>query len=296
MNLTTPNLWPLARTGQRWLTNTRRRQATIHGRQLVWLERGKPGPGRPTVLLLHGFASMKENWGPWLPLLPAHWHILVPDLPGLGESEYHPSQNYSYETQAQRLRDWLMDLPVGKLHLVGNSMGSGIAAILAQRIEPGPASLVLLNSAGIPEYTEKAPPSARPAEVRGSLLIPGTWQEVYRMFNSVGSGRPTAAGLTMTALLGPDLLARKDALFHIFNNLLTDPLAPARHLKQLKTPLQVQWGEQDTITPMTCLDWLRIAQPDAEYKIFKGIGHLPMLEAPGRSSRALIDFVKQHSG
>ncbi len=294
MKLITPDLWPLARTGQRLLTRTRKRQTQVQGRRLVWLERGKPGPGGPTVVLLHGFASMKENWGPWLPLLPEHWHLLVPDLPGLGESDYHPGENYTYEAQALRLRDWLMDLPVGQIHLVGNSMGSGIASILARRLEPGPASLTLLNSAGIPESANPPPDAGKAAENRGTLLIPGNWQEVYRMFNSVGNGRPTAAGIAMTALLGPDLIARKDALHHIFNNLLADPLAPARHLKQLKTPLQVQWGERDTITPIACLDWLRAAQPDADYRVFKGIGHLPMLETPGKSARALAEFVRQH--
>src|SRR5690606_36894237 len=141
------------------------------------------------------------------------------------------------------------------IHLVGNSMGSGIGSILARRLEPFASSLTHLNSAGIPEYIDKPPASAITPDKRGSLLIPGNWQQVYRMFNSVGNGRPIAAGIMMTGLIGPDLMARKAALHHIFDNLLTDPIAPARHLKQLKTPLQVQWGERDTITPVACLDW-----------------------------------------
>ncbi|WP_236744506.1 alpha/beta fold hydrolase [Marinobacter similis] len=45
---------------------------------------------------------MKENWGFWLPRLPRHWHLLVPDLPGLGESDYQVDANYGYEAQARR--------------------------------------------------------------------------------------------------------------------------------------------------------------------------------------------------
>lgn len=296
MNLTAPDLWPLARTGQRLLTRTRKRQALVQGRRLVWLERGTPGAGRPTVVLLHGFASMKENWSPWLPFLPDDWHLLVPDLPGLGESDYHPEENYTFEAQALRMRDWLVDLPVGEIHLVGNSMGSGIASVLARRLEPGPASLTLINSAGIPESSSPPPNAGKIAEERGSLLMPDNLREVYRLFNSVGNGRPSVSGLAMTALLGPDLIARKGALIHIFNSLLADPLAPARHLKHLNTPLQVQWGERDNITPIACLDWLKANQPTADYRIFKGVGHLPMLEAPGKSSRALAEFVRQHNG
>lgn len=238
---------------------------------------------------------MKENWGLWLPRLPAHWHILVPDLPGLGESDYDITANYGYEAQAQRLRDWLTDLSVDSLHLVGSSMGGAIAAILAQRLQPAPRSLVLLNSAGIPDPAAAGKPRQDAPDHDNFLLIPQDWQGVYRMFNSVGQSGPTVSGLAMTALIGPDLLDRKDALRHIFNNLLTDPHAPARYLKNLQSPLQVQWGDRDVITSPRCVDWLRTAVPGADFRVFKGVGHLPMLEAPGRSARALIEFVQQNN-
>ena len=50
---------------------------------------------------------MKENWALWMQKLPSHWHLLIPDLPGLGESQYQPAASYRYERQAERLRDWL---------------------------------------------------------------------------------------------------------------------------------------------------------------------------------------------
>ncbi|MBO6851237.1 MAG: alpha/beta fold hydrolase, partial [Marinobacter sp.] len=151
MKVPTPNLWPLARTGQRWLVQARRKEVQIDGHRMVYLERGKPSPSTPTVVLIHGFAAMKENWALWLQKLPRHWHILVPDVPGLGESEYHPGASYRYEAQALRLRDWLDTFPTDNIHLAGSSMGGAIAAVLAHRMEPAPRSVTLLNSAGIPE-------------------------------------------------------------------------------------------------------------------------------------------------
>jgi pimeloyl-ACP methyl ester carboxylesterase len=116
------------------------------------------------------------------------------------------------------------------------------------------------------------------------------------MFNSVGTGKPTVSGLAMAGLLGPDLLGRTDALRHIFSDMVADALAPARYLGPDTPPLQVQWGDRDAITPTRCVDWFGAATPDAEIHLFRGVGHLPMLEVPGRSAATLERFVRRHGG
>lgn len=294
MNLPTPNLWPIARTGQRLLHQAKRRVVTVDDHRMVYLERGTPGPDRPTLVLIHGFASMKENWGLWLPRLPRHWHLLVPDLPGLGESNYQVDANYGYEAQARRLRDWLTGIPTDNLHLIGSSMGGAIAAVLAHQLPSAPRSLTLLNSAGIPERPD-SDPQARVETHADDLLIPRDWKGVYRMFNSVGDGKATLSGLAMAGLLGPDLLQRTPALRHIFRDMAADGLAPVRYLGPSTPPLQVQWGDRDRITPTRCVDWFAGATPKAEVHVFRGVGHLPMLENPNRSARVLRDFIIRHS-
>lgn len=294
MKIPTPNLWPAARTGQRWLVQAKRRETVIDGHRMVYLEKGSPAADRPTVLLLHGFAAMKENWAFWLQRLPSHWHILVPDLPGFGESDYHPGASYRYEEQALRLKAWIATLATNNIHLVGSSMGGAIAAVLAHKMTPGPASLTVLNSAGIPEHPDVDLDAPFETD-RDAILIPQDWAGVYRMFNSVGNGKPTAMGVAMAGLLGVDLLQRTEALRHIFNDMLTDALAPARYLGPDTPPLQVQWGDRDVITPTRCVEWFRKFTPNADIRVFRGVGHLPMLENPGRSARALAEFVERHS-
>ena len=293
MNIPVPNLWPAARMGQRLLLNARRREAYVDGHNMVFLERGKPGPDTPTVVLIHGFAAMKENWGLWLQQLPRQWHLLVPDLPGFGESDYRRDACYRYETQARRLGQWLRSFNTDNVHLVGSSMGGAIAAVMAHTLEKAPRSLTLLNSAGIPEH-ESVDIHAPFQSDRDDILIPQGWKGVYRLFNSVGNGKPTVSGLAMTGLLGPDLLGRTDALRHVFQDMVADGLAPARYLGAETPPLQVQWGDRDVITPTRCVDWFSSATPDADIHVFRGVGHLPMLETPKRSAEALMNFVRRH--
>lgn len=294
MRIPVPNLWPAARTGQRLLLNARRREATVDGHNMVFLERGKPGPGKPTVVLIHGFAAMKENWWLWLQKLPRSWHVLAPDLPGFGESDYLPEACYRYESQSRRLGEWLADFDTDNVHLVGSSMGGAIAAVLAHKPEQAPRSLTLMNSAGIPEHADVDIHRSIESD-RDGILIPRDWKGVYRMFNSVSNGKPTVSGLVMAGLLGPDLLGRTEALRHIFRDIVADGHAPARYLNPESPSLQVQWGDRDVITPTRCVDWFGSATPQAEIHVFRGVGHLPMVEIPGRSARALIDFVGRHS-
>jgi len=293
MKVTAPNLWPAARVGQRWLLRARRQEALVDGHRMVFLERGQPGPGKPTLVLLHGFAAMKENWALWMQILPADWHLLVPDLPGLGESQYHTGANYGYESQARRLKEWLSGYPTDNLHIAGSSMGGAITSVLCHILDIPPRSVTLLNSAGIPEHADVDIHAPFKSD-RDAILIPGDWGGVYRMFNSVGNGKPTLPGIAMTGLLGPDLLQRQGSLRHIFNDMLADALAPARYLGAETPPLQVQWGDKDVITPTRCVDWFATATPQAEVHVFRGVGHLPMLENPGRSAAVLKAFIRRH--
>src|SRR5690554_2246022 len=124
---------------------------------------------------------------------------------------------------------WLSGYATDNLHIAGSSMGGAIASVMAHTLDRPPRTVTLLNSASIPEQPD-ADLNAPFKTDRDAILIPRDWSGVYRMFNSVGNGKPTLPGLAITGLLGPDLMQRRDSLRHIFNDMLADPLAPARYL------------------------------------------------------------------
>ena len=74
-----------------------------------------------------------------------------------------------------------------------------------------------------------------------------------------------------------------------------NPLAPARYLGTETPPLQVQWGDKDVITPTRCVDWFGAATPHAEVHVFRGVGHLPMLERPAVCARRYRDFLRRRA-
>ena len=72
-------VWPLLRELQGRVIGLRKCRMEIDGATMVWLEGGNLH-GAP-VVLLHGFASNKENWLLLLPFLAKRYRLYVPDLP-----------------------------------------------------------------------------------------------------------------------------------------------------------------------------------------------------------------------
>ena len=57
----------------------------------------------PTLIFLHGFSSNKSLWIGILKYLPKHWRVVIPDLPGHGESSYKFKDDYSAKSCAQKI-------------------------------------------------------------------------------------------------------------------------------------------------------------------------------------------------
>ena len=59
----------------------------INGLRMHILEAGHEGPGRPLVLLLHGFPELAYSWRKIIPPLAASgFHVVAPDQRGYGRT------------------------------------------------------------------------------------------------------------------------------------------------------------------------------------------------------------------
>jgi pimeloyl-ACP methyl ester carboxylesterase len=93
----------------------------------------RAGSGEP-VVLLHGFTAAWRIWHPILADLVARYEVIAPTLPGHhGGPAYPIDQPITFGRSADAVEGLLDELGVGAAHLVGNSMGGGIALELAKR-------------------------------------------------------------------------------------------------------------------------------------------------------------------
>jgi len=109
----------------------------------VELHVASTGSGTP-VVLLHGWPQTWHEWRRVMPLLAGRYRLIVPDLPGLGDSS-RPAGGYDKKAIAADLRQMCERLELGPFHLVGHDWGGPTAFALACAMPEAVRSLAILD-------------------------------------------------------------------------------------------------------------------------------------------------------
>lgn len=111
---------------------------------------GRAGEGDATpIVLLHGFSGDMNNWLFNIEALAAKAPVIALDLPGHGGSSKDVGDG-SLATLAKSVDDTLVALDVGKVNLIGHSLGAAVAARFAADNPARIASLTLIAPALLP--------------------------------------------------------------------------------------------------------------------------------------------------
>jgi pimeloyl-ACP methyl ester carboxylesterase len=111
------------------------------------------GSGSP-VMLVHGFTEDRRIWDPLLKGMENKYKWILPDLPGSGSSAFNGS--------LPELKDFaealyaIMDFEeIGKLVLIGHSMGGYISLAFTEKYPERISALGLFHSSSYPDTNEK---------------------------------------------------------------------------------------------------------------------------------------------
>ncbi|TDQ97522.1 alpha/beta fold hydrolase [Paraburkholderia silvatlantica] len=125
------------------------RFATIEGTRLHYVIGGnKDGE---TVVLLAGYPESWFAWRKVMPLLAERYRVIVPDLPGQGDSD-RPQGGYDTQSLATSLHALLEKLEAHRYHLAAHDVGAWVAYPYAALFGDEVSKLALLD-AGIPGIT-----------------------------------------------------------------------------------------------------------------------------------------------
>lgn len=249
----------------------------------------------PTLVLLHGFAADKTLWLPLAAQLTPHFHVVIPDLPGWGESSRQPAASYGVQAQAQRLQAFLTALGLQRVVLVGHSMGGAIAGVYAADHPQRVAGLALLDAYGLKSdendfdravmagkdpfaYDDRAGfERALQLAFLHPPKVPGRIEDVFVARNRQNR---TFIEHTLAELRQPD-----------------DYLSLQHDLGRLTMPVLGLWCRQDRIVDPSALDSLRNGLTQAasiSSSVLSGCGHMPLMEKPEATARVLTGFVLGH--
>lgn len=105
---------------------------------------------RPVVVLLHGSPGNARDFNSLAPMLARNFRVIRPDLPGFGDSS-HNVPDYSTRAHAHYVLALLDKLGIERAHVIGFSMGGGVALNMADIAPERVASLTMLSAIGVQE-------------------------------------------------------------------------------------------------------------------------------------------------
>ena len=281
------------------------------GGHQIWTARfaaTDPSAGHPPMLVLHGFPTCAYDWNPVLPALRAQRDVVVVDVSGFGLSD-KPDRRYGIAGYADDVEAALAHhgLVGGEVDLVTHDMGDTVGGELLARTLDGALDLhvrrrVVSNGSiyiGMAQLTMGQ---------EMLLSLPDAREDL------VGADEGVAFRGGVTATFAPDRPAEVDdveidvvvALAVRERGLSLLPRT-IRYIEDRRahedrytgaieshpSPVGVVWGELDPVAVHAMAERFVEARADAPLTTLEGIGHYPMVEAPGRFADAVLSLLDE---
>lgn len=244
------------------------------------------------VVLIHGHSIDLRLWDYQLPaLLAAGYRVIRYDVRGHGRSDAPPS-GYTWEDYTADLGALLDHLKLERAHLVGLSMGGGIALQFALDFPQRTLSLVLIDSA-LPGFTYSPQFSAQIGELVAAVRKEGPRPALERLwlahpfFDGVRRFPDRFALLRDIILSYPAADYREGATPADY-----EPRVASR-LPEIRAPALVVVGERDIDDFRLIADVLAENLPNARKLVLPDCGHVPPVEAPEALNEAIIAFLRE---
>jgi pimeloyl-ACP methyl ester carboxylesterase len=258
---------------------TSTRDVAARGARIRFVEAGEG----PPLLLVHGWLSNHLVWSDVLPRFSRTFRVVVPDLPGFGESEKPTPDRYAYgfDAFAESLADLIAALELGRAAVCGAGLGGAVALTLAAE-HPDLVDKLVLVGPLVYGPTMGAMGRIAPVPIVGPLVFKQLYGRALfrRWFRDHVYGE------------GPHVpWERVDRLFDAFNAPASREAAFATMLSMLDTrpivarvprvatPTLVAWGRDDKKNPVAQGRRLARELQRARFEVFE-CGPSPAEECP----------------
>ena len=262
-----------------------KKEIKIDDHNVVYLEGGKG----PTILLLHGYTGSKDDWTTFAVYLTKDYHVVIPDIPGYGESSMIEKASYDLSNQMSRLHKFAQAVELKKFHVAGCSMGGFFAGTYAVRYPDEIISLGLFDAAGV--MSPEKSMVAKMMEKDENVLVLKDGNDLQRLMsllfvNPPGLPYPLKKVFTRVALANREFYEKeRKEIFPDFYSL-------EKELPKIKAPTLILWGDQDKILDISSVTVFEKGLKSHKTVIIKDCGHVPMLEKSQETATQYKDFIK----
>jgi pimeloyl-ACP methyl ester carboxylesterase len=255
------------------------------GGKMVWHLWDSSGGTAPVAVLFHGGAGSWRHWIRTIPALVPTYRVLVPDLPGLGESDFPPDGDNA-DAIATIVADGI-DAIIGvdaSYDVVGFSFGGTMAACVGVLRGKSVRSVTIIGSSGV-----------------GAI---GSAVKLEKVRHLEGRQRYETHRTNLNRLMIADPAKIDDLAVTIqdWNTVRSRLRTPAisrsgaimRAIDQLQSPLNGMWGEFDApANPKgpERVATLRAHRPEADIRLIPNTGHWAAYESADVVNATLLEML-----
>ncbi len=229
------------------------------------------------ILLLHGLFGALSNWDGVVTQFSKNYRVMIPILPIYDL----PRRKAGLEGLTSFLEDFVAQMGLRDLHLMGNSLGGHVALLFTLRNPGLVKSMVLTGSSGLFENS-----------MGGSFPKRGSYEFVkerveYTFYDPNTATKEYIDEVFETTTNIPKCMNIVSIAKSAQRNNM------ARDLHQIKVSTLLVWGLNDTITPpLVAHEFNRLIE-GSKLRFIDKCCHAPMMEHPDNFNEILEEFLKE---
>lgn len=256
--------------------------ADINGTRLYY---EVAGAGHPLVLI-HGFTLDTRMWDDQFDVFAQYYQVVRYDVRGFGRSAVPGEEPYTHHDDLKALLDYL---GIAHAHILGHSMGSGIALDFVLAYPEMADTLISVGTV-----------------VHGLDWLPefrAHFRSLFEIANASGVEAAKAQWLHgpvfAAAMAKPDVVPRLTRIVNDYSGwrwvnhnpkVSLQPPASDR-LEEIRMRMLIVVGELEIANVVRMADELQARASDVRRGTIPGAGHMPNMEDPEAFNRAVLDFL-----
>ena len=280
---------------QRMLLGADSVSLVVDGHRIVYADLPGDHPDAPIVVLVHGFTGSKENWYRMARALRGRHHVVMPDLPGWGQSDRKSDADYGFLAQSERLAGFVRAIGKGRaVTLVGHSMGGGIVALTTANHPELVSRVALLDAAGVRfadnDFGKAVLAGRNPFAVHDSASL-------ERYLSTVFHVREARPWLPWPATWLYIAYRRREAPFEqrVLGRIgrSEERFLPGTASAKIDQPALLLWCREDRVIDPSALQLYAKTMPHASQVLLDDCGHMSLMERPGEAAQMVALMIEK---